>query len=99
MAVIAALSALKRPSRVTLYSDSQYVTNGALWLSKWAKKGWRTSENKPVKNRDLWELIAALMAIHDVTMKWVKGHNGNPENEVCDQLAGKGGKIGQSSNR
>jgi len=93
MAVIAALSALNGTSHATIYSDSQYVVNGSKWAFGWMRKGWRTNEGKPVKNQDLWYLIIRLLNLHQVEMKWVKGHAGHPENERCDQLAGEGAKL------
>lgn len=93
MAVIAALSALNRPTWAMVYSDSRYVVDGCKWVYGWAKKGWRTGEGKPVKNRDLWEIMLKLMSLHHVEMRWVKGHNGHPENELCDQLANKGARL------
>jgi ribonuclease HI len=87
-AVIEGLTALKRPSIVELYSDSQYVLNGLkTWIKGWKAKGWKTADKKPVKNQDLWEILDALAAQHQVTFHWVRGHNEHPENERCDQLA------------
>jgi ribonuclease HI len=87
-AVIEGLTALTRPSRVDLYSDSQYVLNGLReWMEAWKKRGWRTADKKPVKNRDLWERLDTLRADHDIRFHWVRGHNEHPENERCDQLA------------
>ena len=88
MAVIAALESLKRPSRIKLTTDSQYVKNGiTLWLPQWKKRGWKTADKKPVKNVDLWQRLEAALQSHDVELHWVRGHNGHPENERCDQLA------------
>lgn len=92
LAAIAALSALKKPTRATIYSDSQYLVNGSIWLLKWASNNWKTSDGKPVKNQDLWQAIQKLMDKHTVQMKWVRGHNGHPENERCDELAGLAAK-------
>ncbi len=87
-AVIEGLSALKQPSTVDLYSDSQYVLNGLKeWMAAWKARGWRTADKKPVKNRDLWETLDGLIARHDVRFHWIRGHNEHPENERCDQLA------------
>jgi ribonuclease HI len=87
-AVISALEALKRPVRVTLYTDSTYVLNGVTkWLPGWQRNGWLTAGKKPVKNVDLWQRLAAAMARHEVTWQWVKGHNGDPGNERADELA------------
>lgn len=88
MAAIMALESLKRPSRVKLTTDSQYVKDGLTkWLPGWIKKGWKTADNKPVKNVDLWQRLQAAMQGHQVELHWVRGHNGHPENERCDALA------------
>ena len=87
-AAIAALNALKKPSRVTLVTDSSYVSKGmTLWISNWTKNNWKTSARKPVKNRALWQALAKAASRHDVKWVWVKGHNGHPENERADRLA------------
>jgi len=91
MAAIRALEALKRPSRVKLYTDSLYVMKGiTTWIHDWKRRGWRTAEKKPVKNEDLWRELDALAARHEIEWHWVKGHNGHPENERADALANKG---------
>ena len=91
MAAIRALEALKRPSRVKLYTDSLYVMKGiTTWIHDWKRRGWRTAEKKAVKNEDLWRELDALAAKHEIEWHWVKGHNGHPENERADQLANKG---------
>lgn len=89
MAVIAALEALNRPCDVDLYSDSQYVVNAfnQHWIEGWLKKGWKRGKNEPVKNVDLWKRLLAAKEIHQVTFHWVKGHDGHPQNERCDELA------------
>lgn len=88
MAVIEALRALKRRSRVEIYTDSQYVKQGIEdWLAGWKAKGWKTASKKPVKNQDLWEEIDLLTGRHDVSFFWVRGHDGHPENERADALA------------
>ena len=88
MAAIAALEALKRPCHVDLYTDSQYLREGLTnWIYGWKARGWKTADKKPVKNVDLWQRLDALRAHHDVTLHWVKGHAGHPENERCDALA------------
>lgn len=88
MAVIEALRALKKRSRVELYTDSQYVKQGIEdWLNGWKAKGWKTSNKKPVKNQDLWMEIDALVGQHDISFHWVRGHDGHPENERADALA------------
>ena len=90
-AVIRALEALKQPSRVRLYTDSQYVQKGiSAWILDWKRRGWRTAGKKPVKNEDLWRRLDELAALHDVEWHWVKGHAGHPENERADLLANKG---------
>jgi ribonuclease HI len=91
MAAIRALEALKRPSRVKLYTDSIYVMRGITqWIHDWKRRGWRTADKKPVKNDDLWRELDRLRERHDVEWHWVKGHAGHPENERADQLANKG---------
>lgn len=89
MAVIAALETLKRPCDVTLYSDSKYVTDAfnQHWIDGWRKRGWTKADRKPVLNRDLWERLLAAAAPHRIRWIWVRGHNGNRENERCDALA------------
>ncbi len=87
-AVIEGLAALSRPSSVDLYSDSQYVLNGLkTWMAGWKKKGWKTANKQPVKNRDLWERLDELKTTHEIRFHWVKGHNEHPENERADKLA------------
>lgn len=89
LAVIQALSALKEPCQVTLYTDSQYICNAInlKWLQRWSYSGWKKADGKPVKNISLWRSLMELMDIHSVTFTWVKGHSGNTYNEQCDQLA------------
>ena len=89
MAVIAGLEALNRPCEVELYSDSQYVVNAfnQHWIDSWLKKGWKRGKNEPVKNVDLWQRLLKAKEIHQVKFIWVKGHDGHPQNERCDQLA------------
>src|SRR5216117_3644042 len=90
-AVIRALEALTRPSRVQVYTDSLYVTKGiSEWVHDWKRRGWRTADKKPVKNVDLWQRLDELAALHDVQWHWVRGHSGHPENERADQLANRG---------
>ncbi|MEQ8845120.1 MAG: ribonuclease HI [Phycisphaerales bacterium] len=87
-AVIRGLEALSRPTRVELYSDSQYVLNGLeSWMASWKKRGWKTASKQPVKNQDLWVRLDALMAQHELSFHWVRGHNDHPENERADRLA------------
>ncbi|HEC07008.1 ribonuclease HI [Thiolapillus sp.] len=90
-AVIEGLSALTRPSSITIVTDSQYVKNGMTqWIHNWKRNGWKTAARKPVKNADLWQQLDALVQKHDVHWEWVKGHSGHPENERADQLANRG---------
>jgi ribonuclease HI len=91
MAAIRALEALKRPSRVKLYTDSLYVMKGiSSWIRDWKRRGWRTADKKPVKNEDLWRRLDELAAKHDIEWHWVRGHAGHPENERADELANRG---------
>src|SRR5262249_46324722 len=88
MAAIAALEALKRPSRVQLHTDSQYLRDGITrWIHGWKANGWRTAERKPVKNADLWQRLETASAPHQMEWRWVRGHAGHPENERADALA------------
>jgi ribonuclease HI len=88
LAVINGLRALTSPSRVEVYSDSQYVLNGLNeWMDNWKKRGWKTASKQPVKNQDLWEMLDELRATHALTYHWIKGHNEHPENERCDKMA------------
>ena len=88
MAAIAALEALRRPSRVVIWTDSGYLKGGITgWITGWKRNGWRTAGKQPVKNRDLWERLDALCARHDVEWRWLKGHAGHPLNERADALA------------
>lgn len=90
-AAIEGLAALKRPSRVTVTTDSQYVRQGITqWIEGWKRNQWRTSAKKPVKNQDLWQLLDQLTGRHEVTWEWVKGHSGHPDNELADALANRG---------
>lgn len=91
VAAIMALKALKRPCRVTLHTDSQYIRNAVEkgWLDSWRSNGWRTAGKKPVKNQDLWQELIPLLDKHDVRFVWVRGHSGDKENERCDELARK----------
>ena len=88
MAVIKALENVKFNSKIKIYTDSQYVKNGiTIWITTWKNKNWKTSSNKEVKNRDLWEKLDKLVSHYDVRWKWIRGHSGNIENEIADQLA------------
>lgn len=88
MAAIAALEALKGPTKVALHTDSIYLRDGITkWIHGWRKNGWRTADKKPVKNVELWQRLEAAVARHEITWHWVKGHAGHPENERADELA------------
>jgi ribonuclease HI len=90
-AVIEALLVLKRPSRVILHTDSQYVQKGITeWLRGWKARGWRTAAREPVKNVDLWMRLDEATQGHDIDWVWVKGHSGHDGNERADALANKG---------
>ena len=89
MAVITGLETLNRPCEVELYSDSQYVVNAfnQHWIEGWIRKGWKRGKNEPVKNVALWKRLLEAKKPHQVQFIWVKGHDGHPQNERCDQLA------------
>ena len=90
-AVIEALKALKSDCEVSLYTDSKYVMDGInKWLPGWKKRDWQTSNKKPVKNRDLWEILDIATQSYKIEWHWVKGHTGNPGNEKADSLANRG---------
>lgn len=92
-AVIEALAALKRPCRVSLYLDSEYVRKGITeWIHGWKKKGWVTAAKQPVKNAELWQRLDQLVHAgpHQIEWHWVKGHAGDPGNERADALANRG---------
>lgn len=87
-AAIEALKILKKQCRINLYTDSIYVQQGiTTWIHSWIKKGWRKSDNKPVKNADLWQELHELVTQHDVKWHWVKGHANSRGNNIADQLA------------
>ncbi len=87
-AAIEGLKSLKRPMKVAIFTDSQYLRDGITkWMFQWKKNNWRLSNNKPVKNQDLWETLDALVKNQDVSWHWVRGHSGHPENERADALA------------
>ncbi len=91
MAAISALETLKRGCPVDLYTDSQYVRNGITeWIAGWKARRWKTAQNTPVKNADLWQRLDLARQRHQVTWHWVRGHAGNPGNERADRLAQKG---------
>lgn len=88
MAAISALESLKVETKVLLYTDSEYVKKGITqWISNWAKKGWKTSKNEPVKNQDLWQRLLKAEELHQVEWHWVKGHSNHPDNDKADELA------------
>ena len=87
-AVIEALKSLTRPCAIILTTDSNYVKNGITqWIHNWKKKGWKTSNKKPVKNKECWLQLDVEVQRHQIEWKWVKGHSGHPENERADELA------------
>ena len=90
-AVIEALRSLKRPSRVVIYTDSQYVQKGITeWIGGWKARGWKTAAKEPVKNADLWRTLDELARGHEIRWEWVRGHAGHDGNERADALANKG---------
>jgi ribonuclease HI len=91
LAVIKALEALTRACQVHITTDSQYVQKGITeWIANWKRRGWKTADKKPVKNQDLWQVLDAAVARHEVKWSWVRGHTGHPENELADELANRG---------
>ncbi|MBL4762811.1 MAG: ribonuclease HI [Gammaproteobacteria bacterium] len=91
LAAIEGLTALKRQSQVTVFTDSKYVLTGITeWIINWRKKNWTTASKKPVKNTDLWQRLDKIVSQHDVSWQWVKGHSGDPGNDRADALANKG---------
>ncbi|MBI1397612.1 MAG: ribonuclease HI [Betaproteobacteria bacterium] len=90
-AVIEALAMLDAPCMVRVHTDSQYVQKGiSEWMAAWKRRGWRTADNKPVKNQDLWQQLDVLAGRHEVQWVWVRGHAGHTENERADALANRG---------
>jgi ribonuclease HI len=88
LAAINGLKSLTKPAKIEVYSDSQYVIKGiSEWLPGWKKRGWRTADNKPVANAELWQALEAAAARHSINWHWVRGHNGHPQNERVDKLA------------
>lgn len=89
MAAVDALKSLKEPCSVSLFSDSKYLTDAInkKWLEAWKNNGWKKADKKKVLNTDLWEELLSLIDIHSVEFIWVKGHAGNPYNELCDDMA------------
>ncbi|WP_043767062.1 ribonuclease HI [Algiphilus aromaticivorans] len=97
MAAISALEALREPCSVTLHTDSTYVRNGITqWMANWRRRGWKTSDGKPVKNRELWQRLDAAAQQHQIDWRWVRGHAGDPGNERADALANQGLEDAQS---
>ena len=91
MGVISALEALKRPCRVVIHTDSQYVQKGiSEWIHGWKARGWKTAAKEPVKNAELWKELDEAQLRHRVEWRWVKGHAGHPGNEAADALANRG---------
>jgi ribonuclease HI len=89
-AAIMALEVLRRPCKVRISTDSQYLMKGMTeWLNNWKKRDWRTAQNTPVKNEDLWRRLDAASGRHQVKWYWVRGHNSHEENEMVDALARK----------
>jgi ribonuclease HI len=87
-AAIAGLESLKRPCDVFITTDSQYLVKGMTeWMDGWLKRGWKNSRREDVLNRDLWERLLELSRVHRIQWGWIRGHNGHPENERCDELA------------
>jgi len=90
-AAIAALETLRRPCKIDLYTDSEYLRGGITgWINVWKRNGWRTADRKPVKNVDLWQRLEAALEHHEVRWHWLKGHAGHKQNERADQLARDG---------
>lgn len=88
LAAIRALESLKLPSHVVLHTDSRYLLDGVTtWIKRWKANGWKTADKKPVKNEDLWRALEDAASRHDVTWRWVRGHNDHVENERADALA------------
>ncbi|HWR58072.1 MAG TPA: ribonuclease HI [Thermodesulfovibrionales bacterium] len=88
LGVISALEALRKPCSVKIVTDSNYIVKGMTeWIDSWIKKGWTTSQKKEVLNKDLWERLLKASQPHVIEWLWIKGHNGHPENERCDELA------------
>ena len=97
-AAIEGLSALRRPCRVRLTTDSEYLKKGITeWIDGWIRKGWKNSQKKDVANRDLWERLLELTCRHQVEWHWVRGHAGHPENERCDELARQALRAGREA--
>jgi ribonuclease HI len=90
-AAIEALEALKAPSEIDLYTDSNYLRGGITsWIKTWKKNGWRTADRKPVKNAELWVRLEQAARPHAIRWHWIKGHVGHDDNERADELAREG---------
>jgi ribonuclease HI len=90
-AVIRALETLKRPARIAVFTDSEYVRKGITeWLAAWKRRGWKTADRKPVKNEALWRRLDEVASRHEIRWHWVKGHSGHVDNERADALANRG---------
>jgi ribonuclease HI len=90
-AAVEALNALKRPCKVSMHVDSQYVKDGITkWIHGWKKNGWKTADKKPVKNAELWQALDEAIKHHEISWHWVKGHDGHADNERADELAREG---------
>ena len=91
LAAIIALETLTRSCQVRLTTDSQYVKQGITqWIIQWKQRGWKRANKEPVKNEDLWQRLDTVTQQHQVEWRWIKGHNGHPDNEIADQLANQG---------
>ncbi|MBC65512.1 MAG: ribonuclease HI [Rhodobacteraceae bacterium] len=91
IAAISCLESLEKPTKLTLFTDSNYVKGGITeWMKTWKKNEWKTAGKKSVKNVDLWKRLDKARQKHNVTWKWVKGHSGQTENERADELARQG---------
>ena len=89
-AAIKALEYFKEPEKIAIHTDSKYVMNGIeSWINNWKKNGWKTASKKPVKNKELWMALDTVISKHEIEWHWVKGHSGDENNEIADQLARK----------
>ncbi len=87
-AAVEALTLLKAPCKVDLYTDSEYVRRGMTeWVQQWKARGWKTADRKPVANKEIWESLLNAAISHEINWHWVRGHDGHPENERVDELA------------
>ena len=100
MAVIEAIRQIRRPCRIRVVTDSNYLVKGMTeWMPGWIRRNWMNSKKKPVLNRDLWEMLLELSESHETEWAWIKGHSGHKENERCDELARKAIKTCKEKNR